>query len=355
MGKPRICAVVVTFNRRELLLKCLEALRRQTYPLDAIFIVDGPSTDGTPEALLEYGYIKELPPKKGSLSWETTNSIYGRDKANIEVHYVRLYSDVGGSGEFHEGIKKAYVRGCDWIWLMDDDAEPKEDALEKLTCYLNLPNAIALSCLKIDENGNVIYPHIGYLQFEHVIKHHIIKPISDSNYRGREFVEIDFSSFVGLLLNSRAVKNIGLPDKRFFITQDDVEYCIRLNLRNVGKIYLIPKSVITHKESLKKKDLIEKRFLGRRFYRIPYNKLWKTYYGLRNFIYLGRIYSKNQITFISELLSWYIKSIIKIIIFDDFKIKRIWFLTSAVTDGLKGVFDNEKPRRILYGEYRLVR
>lgn len=62
----KISAVVVTFNRKKLLLECLNALRNQTYPLDAIFIIDGPSTDGTPEALLECGYIKELPPKKAT-------------------------------------------------------------------------------------------------------------------------------------------------------------------------------------------------------------------------------------------------------------------------------------------------
>lgn len=47
----KVCAVVVTFNRKELLMDCLEALLKQKRPLDAIYIVDNASTDGTPGSL----------------------------------------------------------------------------------------------------------------------------------------------------------------------------------------------------------------------------------------------------------------------------------------------------------------
>ena len=47
----KVSAVVVTFNRKELLIECLEALRRQTRPLDALYIIDNASTDGTEELL----------------------------------------------------------------------------------------------------------------------------------------------------------------------------------------------------------------------------------------------------------------------------------------------------------------
>jgi len=344
----KISAVVVTFNRKKLLLECLNALKNQTYPLDGIFIVDGPSTDGTPEALLEQGYIKELPPKSANYSWETENTIVSPiNGKKIKIHYIRLYEDLGGSGGFYEGMKRTYEEGYDWIWLMDDDAEPKVDALEKLIKYIHLPDAIALACLKVDGEGNPLYYHRGFFYFENVFKH-IVKPINKFDYYNKEFLEIDHASFVGILINSKAIDKIGLPDKRFFIHFDDVEYCIRL--RKVGKIYLIPDSIIIHKENLKKKGLIEKKFRGKTIYRMPYNKFWKSYYGIRNLTYLGKLYSKNKLRFIYELLKRYIVSIGAIILFDDHKFRRIIFITSAYLDGLKGIFDNKKPKRILYGE-----
>jgi len=342
----KIAAVVVTSNRKKLLLECLKALKNQTYPLDAIFIIDNSSTDGTPGALLEYGYIQKLPPKTANWSWETESVIQSSvNNKLIKVQYVRLYKNTGCSGGFYEGVKRAYEKGYDWIFLMDDDAELIKDSLEILVRYLNLPDAVALTCLKVDEKGNVLYYHKGYFYFEGIFKH-IVRPINDSDYKNKDFVEIDFASFVGILVNSHAIKTIGFPDKRFFIYHDDVEYCIRL--RSVGKIYLIPNSIIIHKENLKKKGLIEKSFLGRKIYRLPYNESWRTYYVERNLTYLRKMYSKSRIKFIGWLLTQYLRLFVVIILFDDHKLRRIWLITSAYIDGLKGMFDNEKPKKILY-------
>jgi len=56
--KETVCAVVVTYNRKELLLECLEAIRKQTRPVQGIYLIDNASTDGTPK-LLFFKRIKE--------------------------------------------------------------------------------------------------------------------------------------------------------------------------------------------------------------------------------------------------------------------------------------------------------
>ena len=47
----RVVAVVVTWNRRELLVESVAALRAQTHALHAIVVVDNASDDGTAEHL----------------------------------------------------------------------------------------------------------------------------------------------------------------------------------------------------------------------------------------------------------------------------------------------------------------
>ena len=47
----KIVAVVVTYNRKKLLLECLNALFGQTNPLDEIVVLDNASTDGTKQEL----------------------------------------------------------------------------------------------------------------------------------------------------------------------------------------------------------------------------------------------------------------------------------------------------------------
>ena len=73
-----ITAVVVTFNRKELLKKNIEALRRQK-ELTTILVVNNGSTDGTAE-------------------WLDSQSDL------LVIHQ----SNVGGSGGFYTGIDAAY-------------------------------------------------------------------------------------------------------------------------------------------------------------------------------------------------------------------------------------------------------
>jgi len=344
--KETVCAVVVTYNRKELLLECLETLRKQTRPVQGIYLIDNASTDNTPELLKEKGYIQELPPKELDKLWEKEFEIKNlTDGQAIKLHYVRMHENTGGAGGFHEGVKRAYKKGYDWLWLMDDDVEVKEDTLEKLGKYFvnaKKDNIVALSSLKVNINGKILHPHRGYFNFENIFSG-IVKPFNESKLNNRS-LEIDHASFVGILVSRNSIQKIGFPKKEFFLHYDDVEYCTRL--RKLGKILLIPNSIIIHKEAAKKG--IPRVFLGKKSVRVPYNKFWLRYYGIRNLTWLGRKCSTNKLNFYFGMLKTLIRSVIGVILFDDNKLKRIKLIVSAYIDGLKGNFDNEKPKRILY-------
>ncbi|MDW8464034.1 MAG: glycosyltransferase [Geminocystis sp.] len=142
--RETVCAVVVTYNRKKLLLECLEAIRRQTRPVQGIYIIDNASTDGTPEFLKENGYINELPPENLAEPWEKEFTIENLvDGQEIKIHYVRMHENTGGAGGFHEGVKRAYEKGYDWFWLMDDDGFPTRDCLEKLLRHRHIAYYIA--------------------------------------------------------------------------------------------------------------------------------------------------------------------------------------------------------------------
>ncbi|AAB84849.1 MULTISPECIES: glycosyltransferase family 2 protein [Methanothermobacter] len=327
----RVCAVVVTYNRKDLLVECLEALRRQTGPLDAIYIIDNASTDGTPELLRSRGY------RDGAV---IENPL---DGSEIVIRYVRLPVNTGGAGGFHEGVKRAFHDGYDWIWLMDDDAEPLPDSLQGLLRYADDDTA-ALANLKVSPDGRPQYIHRGFFDFDSFGT--FVRPVTEDDLR-EETLEIDHASFVGILINSDSVREIGFPRKEFFLHYDDVEYCLRL--RSTGKIILVPGSLILHKEAAERGNLTKGLF-GREIPVVPYDKLWLRYYGVRNSIWLRRKEMGRARLFIFMVRAILLSVAAQIITgIREKPFRRVRFILSAYSDGLRGRFDNEKPRRILYG------
>lgn len=343
--KKKIAANVVTYNRKGLLGECIDALLNQTYPLDAIYIIDNSSTDGTPEFLMDKGLIDELatPTKEPIESIKLIPLTTFSDRL-VEIHYVRMPKNIGSSGGQYEGVKRSSGAGFDWIWVMDDDAEPENGALASLAEYFYEENVSCLACVVKDRMGNIQIHHRGMIDFKNLLPLPQ-KKLDISLYKEKKILEIDMVSFVGILLKSEAVKLIGYPNKNFFLHHDDVEYSIRL--KQAGKLLLIIKSIIIHKEQANK-ELIIGKFFHKKVYTHPYDKLWVRYYGERNLVWLCKKYSENKSNFYINLLKRYIFTQVCILLFEDHKINRTIFYISSIFDGLKGVFDNDKPRTILY-------
>ncbi|WP_248883944.1 glycosyltransferase family 2 protein [Acidithiobacillus acidisediminis] len=313
-----VVAVVVTFNRKVLLCECLDALLGQTRTVDKIIVIDNASTDGTPEFLTERGYLP-----------------------NNKIDYVRLSENTGGAGGFYEGVKRGYEAGYDWLWLMDDDAEPNTDALTKVSNHFGqFDGVVAFANLKVGEDGRPQYGHRGWFNF--CRSSAIIRPISDRDLVGPIF--IDHASFVGILVSSIAIAEIGYPKRELFIHYDDVEYCTRL--RQIGNICMVPESIIVHKDGRGTRYQSASLF-GRKSNRHSISGLWISYYGVRNYTWLQRNSKCGVATLLSCVGLFHFKRVVGILIYDDHKLIRIRFYINAVIDGWVGEFDNDKPARLL--------
>jgi GT2 family glycosyltransferase len=216
--KETVCAVVVTYNRKNLLLECLEAIRRQTRPVDGIYIIDNASDDGTPELLKEKGYIPELPPFNISESYEIEHKISNLVDGNpIKVFYVRMHENTGGAGGFYEGVKRGYERGYDWLWLMDDDGLPEKDCLMNLykciddlnivgSLVVTSDNSSELACKMrvVDSLGNFI-PRSYFSNVEEVRKQ-----AKNGIYYGLP------NFFNSILIKKEVIAKVGFPNKESF-------------------------------------------------------------------------------------------------------------------------------------------
>lgn len=239
-----VCCVVVTYNRKELLLECINSLLNQTYNLKKIIIIDNNSTDGTEEFLNENGII------------------------DIEqVEYNKLSNNIGGAGGFNEGIKSSLKDKYDWVWIMDDDTIPKEDALENLIESLKYINEeVGFLCSKVigPEKEEMNLPNIS-------------RRIGENGYGvwmkylNKSIVEVESATFVSVLINYNAIKKIGLPWKEFFIWGDDIEYTSRIS-RYYAPGFAVGTSIALHKRiNAKNISIIEENNINRiNFYKYKY-------------------------------------------------------------------------------------
>ncbi len=240
----RVCAIVATYNRAGLLRACLAALGAQTRAPDAILVVDNASTDGT-RALLR----AEFP----------------------EATVLALVTNQGGAGGFHHGMKWAYGRGFDWLWVMDDDARPAPDCLARLLAH-RPPGGVAIPVQR-DSSGRV-YGLAVWRGREVEVTAEVVARQSPAHG--------DFLfRFVGPLIAREVVARIGLPNKEFFIWFDDLEYALRLAGQAGLATIAVPDAVIFHDFGTPAREV---RFLGRPSLRGA-QAPWKLYYGARNTVY----------------------------------------------------------------------
>ena len=236
----QVCAVVVSYNRKALLIECIAALHAQSRPVNCILVIDNASTDGTGELFQPTGEL-----------------------AASGITYVRLPENVGGAGGFHEGVKRGHQQGCAWLWLLDDDSIATPTALEELFAARERfpPDARPdLLASKVEWTDGSMHPmNVPRLKRNDLL---------ESAVRAAELgtISIRASSFVSLLMHRRFVAQHGLPIAEYFIWNDDVEYTARILRDGFG--VLVPRSVVVHKTPKKEAPA------GDRFYYAVRNQLW---------------------------------------------------------------------------------
>ena len=316
-----VCAAVVTYNRRALLAECIEALLAQTHPVERIFVVDNASTDGTEEHLRAAGLL---------------------DAGTVE--YTRLTENLGGAGGFARAFEIARAHDADWMWAMDDDAAPREDALERLLAAPPARDpAVACVCPR------VVFPSGSVQEVMRGDFRRRLRPLPAARYRDGEYPEIDVASFVGPLYRMSAVRALAPPRAEFFVWGDDVEYSLRL--KGVGSIRLVPESVIVHNAESQSHTNRRSRFWNRvlpvRFYPTPIERFWQNLHGLRNYIWIKREYERQSAL---SAVGTTLQFVVKHVLHDEQPFRRVPWILRFARDGRRGRFENIAPaewRRIV--------
>lgn len=215
----KIGALVVTYNRCQLLAEVVEALREQTFGRESgdtmqIIVVNNGSTDETSQ-------------------WLAGQS----DIVSIEQQ------NVGGAGGFHTGLRYIAENDYDACWLMDDDVVCRPDALSELVdAWEVVPDAGFLCSKVVGIDGRPMnVPMVDQRQ-------------TAENYQDwmqhidRMMIKVEASTFVSVLVPTAIICQVGLPYREYFIWGDDSEYTMRITRRYSA--YMACRSVVVHKRAI---------------------------------------------------------------------------------------------------------
>jgi rhamnopyranosyl-N-acetylglucosaminyl-diphospho-decaprenol beta-1,3/1,4-galactofuranosyltransferase len=220
-----IAAIIVTYNRLELLKQCYNALLAQSYKAYDIIVVNNDSVDGTTEWL---------------------NSLNNVIVINQENN--------GSAGGFYAGMKYAYEKGYEWLWMMDDDGFPAKNEFEQLLTgaqkySLDYANALVVN---IEDKFSLSFG----LEKEKT---------SIDDYKGVDVIYNIVCPFNGTLINRKVPEQIGFIKKEMFIWGDEVEYFLR-TMKNGFSVGTIIKSIHYHPNNKNKESIVNV---------FPFIKKWK--------------------------------------------------------------------------------
>jgi GT2 family glycosyltransferase len=206
----RVAAAITTFNRKEVLRRCLRAMLDQTRPLDEVIVVDNASTDGTAAMV-----AAEFP----------------------SVRLVAMAENTGAAGGFAAGLEAGVADGSDWVWMFNDDDFPEPDALATMLAATEglPPRTGIVGCARRDETGN---PYGLGLLWRH---RHI--PVLEADPDGPPLA-VDVVAFSGTLVAGGLVRQVGVPKSQFFMMAEELDYCLRA--RDAGwRTYVLPRQLVT--------------------------------------------------------------------------------------------------------------
>lgn len=300
MNEKKICAVVVTYNRKELLVKCLDAIVAQIYKPHSVYIVDNASTDGTLKFVQEKGF-------------------YNVKVSNIMFHYLLLPKNTGGAGGFYSGIKTAYdsKEVFEAIWVMDDDGIPDDNCLNHLQQWLNMYSYISPLVLSIENPQEMAFntlPQKNIAQLKNNYPNGIIKNHANP--------------FNGVLFRRDFIEKVGFPKKEMFIWGDENEYETRAASMGIYPITVM-NALHLHPQD---RMVSYKDFLGR--FKIVYvESELRRYCKYRNSAYILSKYLG-----IPKLMYFFIRYTLFYIVSRKFDIKGLSLFYQASIAGIRNDF-----------------
>ena len=217
--------IIVSFNTRDLLKKCLDSLPSSS----EIIVIDNGSTDGTVEMLK-----KTKEPK---------------------IKLIENKENVGFAKAVNQGLRKA---GGEYLLLLNSDIFVKKDALEKLVAFAKGQSQAGVVGGRLLNPDGSLQGSCFYLPtMSRIIKEFWLNgPSTLSKYTPLEDKPVEVEAVIGavFLIPKKVLQKVGFFNERYFMYFEDLDYCRRV--REAGfKVYYLPEAEFIHEHGASGKSI----------------------------------------------------------------------------------------------------
>jgi len=219
---PKVCCIVLNWNRRNDLLACLASLQKSTYSNMEVVVVDNASRDGSVEAVEEQFPDAKLIVNAENLRWAEGNNV---------------------------GLRYALAHGAGYILLLNNDIEVDADMVSRLIEAAEETPQIGLLAPKIYYHAqpDLIWYAGGEIRWWHgLIRHTGIRQKDIGQFE--DLIETDYITGCAMLIRREVADDIGEIDAAYYLYGEDVDYSVRA-ARAGWRLVINPQATMWHKVS----------------------------------------------------------------------------------------------------------
>ena len=246
--------IIVSWNTRELLHRCLASIEAQRGELEVeVIVVDNNSHDGTPDMIRQ-----EHP----------------------QVRLIEPGENLGFSAGNNVGLAEARGR---WLMLLNPDTEIIGDALSILVGFLQNHPAVGLVGPALfyadgsQQSTRHRFPSLLSLFVASTPLYPLLSPLLRQYYMSDQSVKevqaVDWLSGAALVVRREVYQNVGGLDEGFFMYFEETDWQRRIKAAG-WPIWFLPDAVIRHYEDASSGQVVALRHIRFNRSRIRYTKRW---------------------------------------------------------------------------------
>ncbi len=238
----KVSIIILNWNRRKDTVECLESignLQILGFELE-IVVVDNSSSDGSQKAVEQT--FKKIARK------------------NVSCKQILNEANLGFAAGNNAGMKYALNSGADYLLVLNNDTEVNKDLVKKLLEVASRHSKVGAISPKIyfakgfefhkksykkQDLGKVFWYAGGDMDWNNVYgSNHGVDEVDKGQFEKTK--ETDFATGACVLLRSKALKDVGLFDEKYFMYLEDADLSQRLKRKGWEVLYT-PKTDIWHK------------------------------------------------------------------------------------------------------------